>query len=122
MVSKPPTSLGASGRALWRHVVSDVPQNWELDQRDLANLASACAVTDRVAQLEELVTEGLLVRGSKGQDRLNPAIPEIRQSRALVTMLLSKVETVPPTARTGHLSGRQRAQLRRAESGNNGAA
>jgi P27 family predicted phage terminase small subunit len=92
MDSKPPASLGASGRALWRRVIGDIAQGWELDQRDLANLASACAATDRVTELEEYVrSEGLAVRGSKGQPVLNPAIPEIRQSRALVAMLLSKV-------------------------------
>ena len=89
-------------------------EGWELDARDRSNLASACEVTDRINELEALVrSEGLVVRGSKGQDRLNPAISEIRLQRQAVAMLLGRVEVAPPAAKTGHLNSRQRAELRR---------
>jgi hypothetical protein len=114
---KPPSGLGPSGRALHCRVLADVAVGWELDGRDLHNLDAACRAVDRVTELEQVIArDGLLSDG-----KLHPAVVEARLQTQLAVMLLGKVETVPPAARTGHLNGRQRAQLRRAESGNGAA-
>jgi P27 family predicted phage terminase small subunit len=112
---KPPRGLGAPGRALWRRIVADVEEGWRLDERDLALLSAAASAADRVSELEALVErDGLMIRGSKGQDRLHPAVSEARMQRALVSAMLVKVDLKAPDPRTGALSGRQRDHLRRA--------
>lgn len=111
----PPKSLGPVGRGLWRKVAGDVQPGWALDERDYALMLGACEAADRVAQLDALVaSEGLMVKGSRGQMILNPAIGEARLQRQQSTALLAKVELSAPAPRTGHLSGRQRAALRSA--------
>jgi hypothetical protein len=111
---KPTKDLGPNGRALHRRVLADVQAGWELDAKDHHNLEAACRAVDRVAELERvIVRDGLL-----SDWKLHPAVVESRLQTHLATLLLGKVETAPPAAKTGHLNGRQRAQLRRAESGN----
>ena len=122
-IPKPPSGLGTSGRALWRRVCGDVADGWELDARDLAILESAARAADRVFELDQLVrTDGLMIRGSTGQERLHPAVGEARMQRQLCAMQLGRVELAPPKARTGHLNVRQRAELRRLQAGPNGPA
>ena len=111
---KPPSGLGPAGRSLWRRVVADVPADVELDARDLIFLEQAGRASDRVSELEELIArDGLMIAGSKGQDRLHPAVAEARMQRQLVAVLLSKIELDVPGVKTGSLNVRQRADLRR---------
>ena len=110
--AKPPAGLGKVGKQLWRDVVADVAEGWQLDALDLARLEAACHAADRVDALEAAVDEdGLMIRGSTGQNVLHPAVSEARQQRALATALLGKVE-LTPGEKTGHLSARQRNQRR----------
>jgi phage terminase small subunit len=110
-----PAGLGVVGKSLFKRIAADVNVGWELDQRDLTNLEGACRAAERAAELDMLVkAEGMTVVGSKGQTALHPGISEARMQRQLAASLLSKVEMSPPAATTGHLSGRQRANLRRA--------
>jgi hypothetical protein len=98
---------------LWLSLVEDLAPGWRLDARDLAWLESAGRATDRVADLEDAITaDGLMVLGSKGQPVLHPAVSEARMTRQLVASLVDKVAIGPPMPKTGHLSGRQRDQLR----------
>jgi P27 family predicted phage terminase small subunit len=114
---KPPIGLGKAGRALWTRITGDVRVGWDLDERDLMLLEGACAAHDRVAELEAVARrEGVTGKGSRGQGVVHPAIGEARLQRALSAQLLGRVELTAPAARTGHLNGRQRAELRRAES------
>jgi P27 family predicted phage terminase small subunit len=110
---QPPKGLGDQGRALWRRIVNDVADGWELDARDLVLLTSACRLADQVHALELVVAEeGVMSKGSAGQPVPHPAAVEIRLSRVAQAQLLGKVELAPPAERTGHLNKRQRDQLR----------
>lgn len=110
--AKPPDGLGPPGRALWRKVSADVADGWRLDARDEHLLRGACRAADVIAALERAVKrDGEVVKGSKGQTRLHPALTEARMQRDLQAKLLAKVELEPPAQKTGHLSGRQRDQL-----------
>jgi hypothetical protein len=109
---KPPGGLGPSGRSLYRRVLADVQAGWELDGKDLHNLEAACRAVDRVHELEQIIDrDGLLTDG-----KLHPAVVESRLQTQLAVHLLGKVETTP-AAKTGHLNGRQRAELRRLGNG-----
>jgi hypothetical protein len=110
---KPSGGLGPVGRSLHRRVLADVPPGWELDAKDHHNLDAACRAVDRVHDLEQAIArDGLLSDG-----KLHPAVVESRLQVQLAVQLLGKVETAPPAAKTGHLNGRQRAELRRLGNG-----
>lgn len=88
-----PSGLGASGKALWRSVVAGLPNGWELDDRERAVLELACRQRDDVAALERsLSRSGRMVKGSRGQDRLHPAVAELRQARLAIGRLLGQLE------------------------------
>ena len=88
---KPPKTLGPVGGGLWRRVAGDVQPGWLLDERDLALLLAACQSADRAAELEELVaSEGMTVKGSRGQSILHPAVGEARLQRQLGARLLGR--------------------------------
>jgi len=82
---KAPPKLGKAGRELWRAITL----NWELDARELAQLAAICRQSDDVALLEQaLASDGLIVIGSAGQPRMNGVVTELRQSRMAVSKML----------------------------------
>lgn len=107
---KPPRGLGASGRALWRTVIADVPGDWELEARDLAVLEAACRQADDVADLEAAVgRDGVIVEGAAGQRRLNGAVTELRQARLALGRLLGQVD-LPDEQRRPVTEASRRAQ------------
>ena len=58
-VQKPraPGGLGVAGRRLWRTVVSDADsQEIDLDSRELTWLEDACRLTDRLEEMETVLT------------------------------------------------------------------
>jgi hypothetical protein len=115
-LQKPPAGLQKAGVSLWKAVLADVDEACELDAREAHALEQAARAADRAEELEALIVrDGLMVPGSAGQERLHPAVSEQRMQRALSASLVSRIELDPPAARTGHLSGRQRANIRRGE-------
>jgi hypothetical protein len=115
-VQKPPAGLQGHGSALWKAVIADVHEEWELDSKDLHSLEQAARAADRAQELEELIErDGLMIAGSTGQERLHPAISEQRMLRQLSAVLVSKIALEAPEPQTGHLSSRRRADIRRAE-------
>ena len=110
---KAPKGLGTAGRRLWRDVLADVAEGWQLDARDLALLEAACRAADRAVALDEAIeNDGLMVAGSQGQRVLHPAVGEARLQRQLVAVLLGKVELAPPGK--ARLSDARRDQLQAA--------
>jgi hypothetical protein len=110
---KPPVGLLKAGVTLWKAVLADVHEEWELDAKDLHTLELAARAADRAEELEDLIDrDGLMVPGAPGQQRLNPAISEQRMQRALSCLLVTRIALEPPAVKTGHLNGRQRQQLR----------
>ena len=100
-VQKPraPGGLSVAGRRLWKTVIADADsQDIDLDSRELMWLEDACRLTDRLDQLEaDLAASGsFMVRGSQGQDVINPVVPEIRMHRQLRAQMLARITVSPP--------------------------
>jgi Phage terminase, small subunit len=114
MTPRPPTPrrLKPSGRALWRHVVEDVPEGMILDAIELEVLRMACQTVDTAADLErEARAMPTLVAGSGEQLVVNPLLREARLHRSAAVTMLAKIKLSPPE-QTGHLSKRQRDRRR----------
>jgi phage terminase small subunit len=90
---KPPRRLDAAGRALWREIQRAVPEDAELDEREVAVLREACQQADVNAALAVAVElDGVVVEGSAGQPRLNAAVTELRQGRLALVRLLGELK------------------------------
>lgn len=113
---KPPPGLQKAGTSVWKTILRDVQEDWELDAKDLHSLEQAARAADRAQELEELIErDGLMIAGSTGQERLHPAIAEQRMLRQLSALLVSRIALEAPEPMTGHLSSRRRTDIRRAE-------
>jgi hypothetical protein len=89
----PPDGLRDTGKALWAEILGDVGDGWALDARELHLLRRACRCADELAELERVVDEeGEVVRGSRGQPAVHPALGEARQLRLVQLRLLGGVE------------------------------
>ncbi len=89
-------------------VLAAVPQGWEFDERDEANLTLACRQLDDLERLEDAITEhGTMTTGSTGQIVVNPAVGEARQARIALSRLLGNVQ-IPEGE--GETSATQRAR------------
>jgi hypothetical protein len=98
-----PTGLDPHGRAFWRNVTS----RFELDPAELELLVATCRTIDTIDGLQTAVdSDGLLAAGSKGQPRLNPAVGELRNQRALLGRLLGQLQ-LPDEDGTTLLTPRQ---------------
>lgn len=105
-----PAHLTDAGRRLWVAVTDGL----EFRPDEYAVLAQACATADAIATLEhELSSGSVMIAGSRGQDVLHPAVAELRQQRALLASLLSRLD-IPETDAAGDawdgLSASQRAR------------
>lgn len=85
MAQRAPTGLGVAGKRLWKSLTDGITYRPD----ELATLEQAAKTADQVAALEAaLLRKPATVPGSKGQDAVNPLIPELRLQRAaLVTYL-----------------------------------
>lgn len=95
---KPPLGLGADGKALWQSVAEQVEgDGLELDARERRWLTDACAEADVVATLAAAMrTAPLMVKGSQGQDVINPVFTEVRQHREALARLLARLKLDDP--------------------------
>lgn len=76
---KPPTGLKARGKRSWNAVSS----KYQLRADELDILEDICREIDMIDWLERsLKGAPLTVRGSQGQEVINPMISELRQHRA----------------------------------------
>jgi hypothetical protein len=79
-----PDGLGGAGLALWRAIGS----GFELERHELAVLAQACRVADRVGDLDEIVdAEGVMRTDPKRGPIAHPALVESRQQRLALARL-----------------------------------
>lgn len=83
-MTTPPDDLGPAGAALWRSIV----ETYELARHETEMLRSACRHRDIIDRLESLLNDGLMTTGSTGQQRLHPAVGELRQARIALSRLL----------------------------------
>lgn len=83
-----PANLGERGSALWDSVTS----TYALRADELAILADAAHEADIIELLKaEFEARELITTGSMGQDVAAPHVSEIRQHRATLSALLSKL-------------------------------
>ena len=109
---KPPSTLKAAGKRLWKAIIGDLEPGWELDRRELHLLERACRTEDETRLLEAAVDkEGPTSTGSKGQTVTNPNILECRQLRLAQLRLLSALELEDPASgRVGATPASKRAR------------
>lgn len=116
---KPPESLGAAGKALWRDVVA----KYDLRADELRVLADTCHAADRVAAMRsELDVRSIVTTGSMGQDVVHPLVAELRAHEAQVATMLAKLKLPDDPSGAGE-SNQQRsaAQSRWAQEHGKGA-
>jgi hypothetical protein len=103
-----PRKLGPSGRALWREISTE----YELRADELRLLEDAAREADIIAKLEEgRETADLIVKGSMGQSIIHPVYSELRQHRATLATLLTKLKLADGDSATG--AGRTRSTTAR---------
>jgi len=95
----PPDTLGTAGAALWERILADVQDGWELDERELHLLESACHVRDQIDTLDGSVAEdGPLITGTRGAPTVHPGLQEARQLRLVELRLLRSLQLADPAA------------------------
>ncbi len=105
---RPPAGLDAVGRAVWRRILGDLPDDWELDARELLILEAAARQADLNRALEVALSEdGVRVLGSSGQPRLNAMATELRQGHVALDKLLSSL-ALPGDEGGGALNAQQK--------------
>lgn len=91
-----------AGAALIAQINAALPENGEWDERELAILDLARRQANDIADLETVLAgQGPLVKGSMGQERLNPAFAELRQQRLALGRLLESIRL--PDEGMGHV-------------------
>ncbi|BCQ07717.1 hypothetical protein JMUB5695_01138 [Mycobacterium heckeshornense] len=94
---RPPRGLAAAGRKLWREVVAEATaEGLVLTAVERHWLETAAKLVDVAATLEaELVGAPKMVRGSQGQEVINPLISELRQLRQAADRSLARLRVEP---------------------------
>lgn len=106
-----PSGLAAPGKRLW----SDITSEWTLRPDELRVLEDACAEADLIDSLKRaMVKQPKLVRGSQGQQVINPMISELRQHRVALAGLLKQLRLPDPadTAEARSTAARAAANAR----------
>lgn len=84
-----PTGLKPRSRRLWKAVTAE----YDLRPDELDVLEDACREMDLIDGLEsELKGSTYLIKGSQGQDVVNPLVSELRQHRATKKALWSALK------------------------------
>lgn len=84
----PPEGLDKKGIELW----VGINLQYRLNEAEKATLEQAARELDLIGLLERSVKrDGVLVEGSRGQLRINPAIPQIAQHRTVFDRLLQSL-------------------------------
>ena len=100
-VARAPAGLRASGRALWKAVLTD----FELTEHEETVLREACRTADALDDLQALLDhDGLMSESSQGA-RVHPALVELRQQRIAFARLLTALR-IP----SGEADGRAQAR------------
>jgi hypothetical protein len=85
-----PVGLGPAGEKLFKDVTGTF--DFEDEPAKLALLAQACRVADIIAELDEHAAEApLTVKGSAGQQVIQPTLAEARFQRGLLAQLLGRL-------------------------------
>lgn len=81
-----PAGLKEAGKLLWQQTVG----RYELGAHELCVLEDACRERDLIDRMQHDIdhTEGLMVRGSQGQEVAHPLVGELRQHRQTFRQLI----------------------------------
>lgn len=86
-----PADLSKAGAKLWREIVTTGA--YDLRPDELRILEDACREADLIDEMEAARRDlPYMVKGSQGQDVINPIISELRQHRATLTSMLAKLK------------------------------
>lgn len=110
-VPRAPKGLGRRGRALWR----DLHQTFDFsaDPHRQVLIEDAARTADLIDRLQEAAdANDLRVRGSQGQPTAAPELGELRQYRALLATLLTKL-SLPDTEEMQEIKTAHVAEVRR---------
>jgi hypothetical protein len=89
MAAKAPDGLLEPGRKLW----SEITSKYGLRADELRVLEDAAREADLIETLNAgMAGQDLLVRGSQGQQVINPLISELRQHRSTLAALLRQLK------------------------------
>lgn len=84
-----PDGLESAGKALWKSIT----KTYDLRQDEAVVLEQACGEADLIAMLRDgLVGQPLILKGSQGQDVINPLVSELRQHRSTQAALLRQLK------------------------------
>ena len=112
---KTPDHLGDAGAALFESVVSGIPEDCELDDREAALLDLAARQADDLALLEAVISEeGATSLGSQAQRVIHPAVSEARQARLAISRLLGALDLSEDESDSGTATSRQARRAARA--------
>ena len=101
-----PSGLGDAGQLLW----SEISKKYGLRADEARVLEDAAREADLIAMLDAgMVGAPLLVRGSQGQDVINPLVSELRQHRATLAALLRQLKLPDEAADAAARSNSARA-------------
>ena len=83
-----PAGLGSRGRRFWNRTVAA----YALTDAERELLVEACRALDECDALAAVIAEeGFSATGSQGQQRVHPAVTELRQLRLVVGRLLAQL-------------------------------
>ena len=104
----PPPDLGEAGTKLFREIATSGA--YELRPDELSILEEACSEKDLIAELEaERRGSPYMVKGSQGQDVINPMISDLRQHRMAFKSLLGALNLPDEAGETPRSVGARKA-------------
>jgi hypothetical protein len=102
-----PPGLSARGDEFWRQTVAE----FDLSDSEWLLVGEVCRVLDECELLRQaLDDDGIMVEGSTGQRRVNPAVGELRQHRLALAKLLGQLGLPDEDGETLLTPGQVRAQ------------
>lgn len=85
-----PNGLGTEGSKLWKGIVGEFDLSRE--PHKLRILSDACRLADQIKRLDGAATSApLTVKGSMGQEVINPVISAAQSARGLLAQLLGRL-------------------------------
>lgn len=106
---KAPAGLAAAGRRLWSNVVEE----FELAEHELALLRQACQTVDAIDRLQKSLAGDEILDSSPQGRRVHPALPELRQQRIVLARLIAQLGVPLGDEEAGEGDGRNRVTKQR---------